>query len=630
MPETEEDIRRYIQDFVNVYSAMYKNAKQNSLNRRLTRGTSRDRIPKSGDEICQLLSTSKSEDVAKTFCEYGNAAIINIVGSSDVPYLDVSEYRDENRADEQEIVLAPFCRVARAERTSEWNGYSYHNITLRKPSFPAISEEELDTLMTEIVSGFVQNVEDMKEAMYLSDMVEVWTERASRVQGDREDAAYVAGEKQKALDGYFEKNDKVKEFRTKLQTLLKGLCGQKERQIDEADRVIEEDKKRREEQRKIAEQERQARLEEEKRLAEEAKKETARVEKITEVNSKLESSPQQQSELENTILSNYRNLLESEQRYIKTAQFLGISYTKTSASTSIQEQAENIQMNLKRIQEELKDKRISQDASFEEVSEAAKEILTLTDGVSYGVELVKDLKSIVDLHSSQSEQELKKNLYFKVQRTIQDAKIQKYLNEKNAISSEKVGFWGRLTGREDLKNERLTNANLKIRLEQSRSPEVRQSYSVRDMLADMQVFAMTEYNGQFPPEMRQLYDSITQVYCNEGQVRFSDEQIKAIARRKIEESQRNLPVVQKSRRGFFGKTKAQIEDLRLENQGIEEQIRTNRARGTMPRYIQTENPETDAILQFENILKNVRSVTRERSQAGKDVDLEDTLELFGN
>ena len=70
------NIEELINDFVNVYGKIYSDGNRNG-NALLYRGTTDKEssgITK-GKAINKALSTSKSLDVAKTFCEYGNAAI---------------------------------------------------------------------------------------------------------------------------------------------------------------------------------------------------------------------------------------------------------------------------------------------------------------------------------------------------------------------------------------------------------------------------------------------------------------------------------------------------------------------------------------------------------------------------
>lgn len=77
---------------------------------------------------------------------------------------------------------------------------------------------------------------------------------------------------------------------------------------------------------------------------------------------------------------------------------------------------------------------------------------------------VKELEQIAELYSVQSEKEIERNLYVKVQKTMQDARVEKYSQEKEEMENEKIGIFGRLTGKQKLQDERINQMKLKIQL----------------------------------------------------------------------------------------------------------------------------------------------------------------------
>lgn len=110
LPKSEEEIKEKIQDFVNVYSAMYKN-RNNYCERNLVRGTSVSKVEKLGSQFNQMISTSINEDIAKRFTEYSNGALIHFQVGNGVPFLNAEEFREEHNASEEEIIIAPFCTI---------------------------------------------------------------------------------------------------------------------------------------------------------------------------------------------------------------------------------------------------------------------------------------------------------------------------------------------------------------------------------------------------------------------------------------------------------------------------------------------------------------------------------------
>lgn len=159
-----------------------------------------------------------------------------------------------------------------------------------------------------------------------------------------------------------------------------------------------------------------------------------------------------------------------------------------------------------------------------------------------------------------------------MQNIIQDAKIEKYLNDRDIISKEGIGFFSGFTRKGDLQIERLNNVNLKIQLAQSIVPEEQKDYNIRNILADLHTCATVELGGNFTPKMQELYNTMKNAYERQSGEEFTEEAIRKLARDKIMASQNNLPVIQEPKRGFFGRRKNQIELLRLENKGLEVQI----------------------------------------------------------
>lgn len=619
-PKTEDELRKYIQDFANIYSVMYKTSKSQALSERLVRGTSKDFVPKTGSEIERLVSCSTDENVAKRFCEYQNAALLHITPSDDIPFINVEDFKErtnDDSASEAEIILAPFCKVRRQEHSGDWDGYSHYSVTVEKPQLPTISEEEITSLMSDVINGFAQNLEDMKEYIRLRDMSEIWNERYRR-STDPNDKQYILEQKQKDLYNFFEKSDKVLEYRNKLQTLLKGICRQKELEFEQARSVIVADMKKNA---GVPSEE----IEQESIAEEKVRVEAERTRKVSEVSRKLTRSQQNEIELERTILDSYQSLVNSEQIYSEMAQMLEVNYSKVSSKSSIKEKVQAIKDNIKKAREALKGEKVPEDVSSEEISQIAKRVLPLTDGVAYGIEVARDMTDVVDLHSKQSEKEIKRNLYFKVQRTIQDAKVQKLLKDKKAIEKEKIGFFGGFTGKNDLQLERIRNVSLKMELVQTTPIEEQEHYSVRDMLADLYVCSMTELGGKFTPEMTKLYKRIKKVFGMNDRS-FSDQDIQTLARGKIIQSADTLPVVQKPGRSFLGKNRAQTELLKLENRALQEKINANKSRGKMPQLVSSEFLEEDAIVLFELKLKGIESATRKRES--RNTDLDKTLDLW--
>lgn len=537
MPEKEEDVKFAIEDFVNLYSAMYKNMKSRNLTgntfgrRNLVRGTSSKRASELYGHTNQFFSTSTREDIAKTFCEYGDAAILRIDIDENVPYLYAEEYRGTQSRNEEEIILAPFCKIKRKELSGNWNGFEYYNVSIGKPELKAVPEERLQELYEEVIKGFSGNLIDMEEYIKEEDMPEIWSMRSTKAI-DLEDKKYILQEKKKCYEKLGKLSQRTSDFKSKLQELLMGLCKQKEREIDEATEVLEQDRKEREEAyRKKQEQER---IEKEKLEREEKRKKL-----ILETSKKLGDGPKNSEQLLDTIENIYKGLKRNEQIYGDVARTLGIDYTKRVSTTDIPKRLKEIEENISNIDKKTRETEVDSKASLEEVEGIFKDISPLLDGISYGNEIMSVCTDIVEKHTLQSERNVKKNLYFKVQGIIQNVRQQRLLQERKNVEEEKIGFFGRLFGREELKTLKLQNIDLKLQKLREEKPEEQKNYSIRQILADMYACKVTDCNGNMPVDMEDLYLSIKRIFKDGDGKEFSEEYIRSCAEHKIRES-RNI------------------------------------------------------------------------------------------
>lgn len=250
MIESKEEIEEAINNFVNIYSAMYKNSRGSKGLSSLVRGTSNKQINRISNKTLSFLSTSRSEDVAKTFTQYGDDALVRIGLKEGVPYIDMEPYKSEESRDEEEVLISPFCNVSRKELVSKWEGYTYYRMGLSKPELQEIESDELSSLRKSVIDGFINNLEDMKEYLRLTDMIEASTLRYESYKGDRDSQREILETKAKKQEEADALYSKIRKFKENTRSLLEGLCRQREIEIDEAYKVIDEDEKRLQEERK--------------------------------------------------------------------------------------------------------------------------------------------------------------------------------------------------------------------------------------------------------------------------------------------------------------------------------------------------------------------------------------------
>lgn len=619
--EKPEELVRNIQDFVNLYSAMYKESRGKNVNQSLVRGTSNKRVEDIQGVTTQFWSTSKDEGIAKTFTEYGDGALMNIYVGDGVPFLDPTPYRSENRFDEREIILAPFCQAS-VEYTDRYNGYTHYKVIMRKPILGRKEPEELATLQEEVISGFSQNIQDIKDLDYLAFRIESMNRAYVQAKGDKAEQDYAIEEARKAREEQERLRAKTSDFKDKLQALLKGLCRQKEIEIDQAHELVEEDKTRRKEEAMRKRAEELARKEEE-------EKESARKTKVNELITKTEQNSENSSTLETAILNTYDEFVHHEQMARDLAKKFKIPYSRTITTTSSRQLIERIQMNLQEIAAKVAGAKVDENLTLEDAKRISTELTSQLDGISYGVEVSKVFSELIQANRQQAENDIKRGIYERVQAAIENARVQSYTEQKASIQGEKVGFLGRITGKQQLKQQKLENLDLKIQLAQKQAERTPQgkTYSIREMLVDMRLCVDNELGGKFTPEIQEIYQMIKSTYQDKDAREFSEQYIQRLAGQRLAaQGKSGLPAVQNGSARRFGKTKAEARMLETENQGLRQKMLKMRTYSLKTDRIHLEQ-EPDAMAVFEQKLKGI-AINMQPSSRVATRNLEDTLELW--
>ena len=238
--------------------------------------------------------------------------------------------------------------------------------------------------------------------------------------------------------------------------------------------------------------------------------------------------------------------------------------------------------------------------------------------MTYSLELVRNFSDIGNSHKFQIDNDIKRNLYEKVYNIIRKSRIEKYTQEYEDVSEEKVGFFGRIMGKDILKEEKLANINLKIKLEQTSIPETKTKYSVQDMLAEIYAAAISEFEGQFSPEMAEIFSIIKSTYGAKNTQPFSDEHISNLAMEKIAAKEKsNLPIEQNRKRRLFGKTKEEIERLKAENSKL--QIKVEESLYNANKWATQNNGQNqDYTSFFENQLNGVLVSTKDPKERAEE------------
>lgn len=177
----------------------------------------------------------------------------------------------------------------------------------------------------------------------------------------------------------------------------------------------------------------------------------------------------------------------------------------------------------------------------------------------------------------------KRKLYIKAQNAIKNAKISKYIDDRDIVAKEKITFLGAITGKNSLQLQRIENIKLKIELLQTQKIEEKSEYEAKDILADLYSCAISELNGKFTNEMKNIYDEVKEKYCDDD---VSEEDIYKLVSEKVDGSQNYLPIIHTETKGIFGDIKVQINFLKLENQKLQDQIVMERGRSQFETFKQ--------------------------------------------
>lgn len=177
----------------------------------------------------------------------------------------------------------------------------------------------------------------------------------------------------------------------------------------------------------------------------------------------------------------------------------------------------------------------------------------------------------VSEYGNNTDENSMKNLYYKVQGIIKDAKMQKYAVDSCNIKAEGITFLGNFTGKNTLQLEKIKNIKLRIELLQSQKIKPQSEYDSKDMMADIYACAISDLGGNFTHAMRSTYDDIKKTYGHED---VTDEKMYELAAKKVTNGQSYLPVIHKESflKGIFGDIRTQINFYRLENSRLQTQI----------------------------------------------------------
>lgn len=549
MIKDKEELEKYIDRFTNIYSAMYKNSKNGYHPTRLVRGTGISDVERLRGVANQYLSTTRSIEVAKTFTHVKDPAIVYLDMEDGVPAIDMDKYHSENARSEEEVLIAPFCRVVENKLYSKFDGYTFYNVKVAKPELKEKSQEDLESLQNKVINSFEDNLELIEEYQQLKDDIEIINERlqAATVTGaDKEDIKYLEDELFKKREKFFEVTNNVNDYKNSLRGLLEGKCRQREIEIDKAKEEIDKYnlKEQEETKKKVEEEIRQG--------------------QIGQTNDHITDTINNSKELGASLDAIYEDLLKTDEKSRIMAESLGIPYKSRSEIGDISKKIEGIKEILAQSENtaseqklDVQDKDISKDIAIEKDSEVSK----YSSSIIEAQRLVQSIESYGEEFSDEEFLNIKEEVYKKAMSLIKEAKTSKLNGLKEEIQNRKVGLFGRLLGKEKLRQAELKNIELKIEAENNKKPDLRfNDFSVRTTLATL-YNAKEELGEENSHNLSDFYNKIKDNFALESG-KFDDEKIAQMAK---ELEGKNLPIAYDPKE----KTKVKIQRIQEENERLE-------------------------------------------------------------
>lgn len=559
MDSSKEEIEELIQDFVNIYGYIYSKGIISDSGR-LVRGTTTEEVKnmKEGKLIPYALSTTKDEYIAKRFCEYEKAALIRIRTTNNLPYVYIENLK-ENSANEEEVLILPFSKVKKIEFTSNWDGYKYYDVVLEKEELPELSEERITELKNEIIYGYEDFVNKLKEYKDLSNEYEALVNRRGI------DRDY---KKIEELMGKIYSYDKqLYDYKMKFQEMLKGMCKQREKDIDlqqeEKMKVILDELKHREE---------------------------IRIEKIKEDIRALEENLSSESliiqqDTEKSI-SDISKLIEM---YREMSKILGI---KTFNSSNLED---DLQIRGAKVIESL-EKEINEN-NFDKKHQMMEEKIYRYE---ISKQLLQQIPGLLKDYAKNSILNLKYNVGKKAQEIIYKTAYERLNNERQMLLSQKDSLLNKLLGKTRVNNAKINNIEAKIAYITKKRDIRNLSSNIEEILCDMYECAHTFNDGNLTIEMAELENAIRQVFKS---VPDKEALLQKIIRN-------NLPVPVKNK-GIFSWISNMRETKRLNNETI--LINQNKDNLVISKN-QEQNSNinlTTIYSKFSSILENVRQLISE-------------------
>ena len=326
--------------------------------------------------------------------------------------------------------------------------------------------------------------------------------------------------------------------------------------------LVEREEKRRKEEEQRKEQQEKAKQEAKEKAEQESKANSEKRKKDAVVGLKREHIEQQTTSIPDSVENTYNELKQEEIKFSGLANKLGLTYSITRTDdTNIYSSIQQIKSNMQRISGQIM--KVDDPAKLDKVSGILQELDSLAqDG------------TIKSEHSAELRATFEKSFDAKVQELIKSSKISMLEQEKGQVEQEKISIIGKLLGKGKLKQAKLDNIDLKMKLLETAPMNDKLSYSLEDSLSDLYTYSHCELGKQLTPEMQQFLAVIkTDPQLKEM---IDQQRLKIQFEQKVNDIRNTGQLIPVDERRISNRQQANI--LEVQNCEMSRQVQSNRAR----------------------------------------------------
>ena len=326
--------------------------------------------------------------------------------------------------------------------------------------------------------------------------------------------------------------------------------------------LVGSEEKRRQEEQQRKEQQEIAKQEAKEKAEQESKANSEKRQKDAIVGLKREHIGQQTTSIPGNVENTYNELKQEEIKFSGLATKLGLTYTITRTDdTNIYSSIQQIKGNMQRISEQIM--KVDDPAKLGKVSGILQELDSLAQDGTIKAE-----------HSAELRETFERSFDAKVQDLIKSSKLSMLEQERGQVEQEKISIIGKLLGKGKLKQAKLDNIDLKMKLLMTEHLSDKISYSLEDSLSDLYTYSHCELEKQLTPEMQQFLAVIkTDPQLKEM---IDQKRLKTQYEQKVNDRQNAGQLILVEQRRMSNRQQANM--LQVQNSEMSREVQSNRAR----------------------------------------------------